>query len=41
MALTKKPTDGVLGKHARVFVVLAGEELLLRGLPALEDPQEE
>ena len=35
------PGDGVLGEHGRVFVVPSGDELLLYGLPALEDDEEE
>jgi hypothetical protein len=41
MALAKKPSDGVLGEHGRVLVVPVGDELLLYGLPALGDDQEE
>jgi hypothetical protein len=35
------PGDGILGEHGRVFVVPSGDELLLYGLPALEDDEEE
>jgi hypothetical protein len=41
IAVTKERNEGVLGEHARVLVILAGEELFLRGLPALGDDQEE
>jgi hypothetical protein len=35
------PGDGILGEHGRVFVVPSGDELLLYGLPELEDDEEE